>query len=650
MTNSASRRNFLKTGAVAGAAAITGFSVTRGDSSAEDAKSSAISPEYKTLSVLQLNVWGAANVVSGGAEMLVDFIDRTNPDVALLCELDNGKLIQRLVEELAKRGKNYFQDGQNIQTGILSKYPLEKTSIIAPTSEPYATQVGKHRTITKAYLAISEQKIAIYSAHLDWEKYACYLPRGYDHVKWGTKLEKPTTDIETITLANRTSFRDEAIKTLIPDMKKETAKGNLVILGGDFNEPSHRDWQADTKAIRDHNGAVVNWDASLMLENAGFVDAYRRRYSNAVTHPGFTWPAANPVAETKGFCAKDADERDRIDFIYYLPQIGIELTAANIVGPAESVLRGKIAADKETDALLPQPSDRWFTDHKGNLASFQVSLVKTKNKINVDQKMSFAFLTDIHQNFANNKDRYNGFLQALNRVKDTDAEFILLGGDTVDVSGMGGNGLNKEQTDAMYAKYKKTMDDAGLPYYPAIGNHDRYYNKEEGFTGGDEIFKNYFGHSYQTFEKKGVRFFLVNSVQSTEKGGLSVGNEQLEWIKKELIRIPLATPIVVVTHVPVYSIYYPVVEGKASGADVIANFKEVLAVFREHNLQLVLQGHQHLYEEIFSQNVQYVTGGAVSAGWWSGAFHGTEEGFLLVHVDKENRFTWKYVDYGWSPK
>ena len=45
---------------------------------------------------------------------------------------------------------------------------------------------------------------------------------------------------------------------------------------------------------------------------------------------------------------------------------------------------------------------------------------------------------------------------------------------------------------------------------------------------------------------------------------------------------------------------------------------------------MVLQGHQHLDEKIYAKGTWFITGGAVSASWWGGAFHGTEEGFLLV--------------------
>jgi 3',5'-cyclic AMP phosphodiesterase CpdA len=265
------------------------------------------------------------------------------------------------------------------------------------------------------------------------------------------------------------------------------------------------------------------------------------------------------------------------------------------------------------------------------------------------KKMTFAFLTDIHLNRANGHNRHNGFRQALAKVKEeTEAEFILLGGDLVDISGMG-YAITKEQADSMYAAFKQTMDETGLPYYPAIGNHDRYFDKEAGYVAGDEIFKAHFGNSYYTFEQKGVRFFVLNSVQPTEENSLTVGKEELEWIKQELENIPQTTPLVAVTHVPVYSIYYPVVEGIFVSRDVIYNYKELLAAFGRHNLKLVLQGHQHLYEEIFSQNVQYITGGSVCANWWNGAFHGTEESFLLVNMDANNRFTWEYVDFGWSP-
>ena len=65
-------------------------------------------------------------------------------------------------------------------------------------------------------------------------------------------------------------------------------------------------------------------------------------------------------------------------------------------------------------------------------------------------------------------------------------------------------------------------------YYPTIGNHDRYWDTTNGFADGDELFKKYFKESYYTFEREGIRFFILNSVQSGGETGYVVGEEQIK--------------------------------------------------------------------------------------------------------------------------
>ncbi len=59
----------------------------------------------------------------------------------------------------------------------------------------------------------------------------------------------------------------------------------------------------------------------LMYDN-GFIDAYRETYPNVVDYPGLTWPADNKDVDATLVWAGDADERDRIDFVYYYPRQG----------------------------------------------------------------------------------------------------------------------------------------------------------------------------------------------------------------------------------------------------------------------------------------------------------------------------------------
>jgi hypothetical protein len=214
--------------------------------------------------------------------------------------------------------------------------------------------------------------VTAYSSHLDHRYYAPYLPRGYSEITW-SKIDAPIVNVDTILAANRVALRDEGIKGFIEDAKTEVDKGHIVIVGGDLNEPSHMDWQQDTKDLWDHHGTVVNWDVSVFLQKAGYIDSYRQLYPSAVTHPGFTYPAGNTAANLKSLhFAPEADERDRIDFIYYHPQQGVTLTEACIVGPAASVYYGKISPDTSQDVFIV-PKSVWPSDHKGNLAVFRIA-------------------------------------------------------------------------------------------------------------------------------------------------------------------------------------------------------------------------------------------------------------------------------------
>lgn len=118
------------------------------------------------------------------------------------------------------------------------------------------------------------KQVVAYTGHLDYTHYACYLPRGYSGVTW-KKLEAPITDKAEIEKANKESLRDESIRLVIEDAKKSDA--DFVILGGDFNEPSHLDWTEETKGLWDHNGAIVDWDCSKLL--------YRSRLPRCLSRP-----------------------------------------------------------------------------------------------------------------------------------------------------------------------------------------------------------------------------------------------------------------------------------------------------------------------------------------------------------------------------
>lgn len=320
------------------------------------------------IKILQLNLWYQGEIVSNGVEGIVDIINQTDPDIIFLCEIqrkENNPFIEELKDELKKRNKVYNGKYTDQTMGILSKYQL--TNAVSP----FTLEDGS-RPVCKATLSVNEKPLTVYSVHWDYTHYECYMPRGYSGTTW-KKTEAPADNADSVLAANRLAYRDEGVIALLKDAQQEIKQGNIVILGGDFNEPSHLDWQADTKNIRNHNNLVINWDCSVMLHKAGYKDAYRELYPNPVTHPGFSWPAGNKAAPMdKLIWVTDADDRDRIDFIYYYPNKDLVLNDVIIVGPREDLCMGKINDYKTQDPFIT-PKGVWPSDHKGTLATFNLN-------------------------------------------------------------------------------------------------------------------------------------------------------------------------------------------------------------------------------------------------------------------------------------
>lgn len=364
------------------------------------------------LRALQLNVWLDATKVQGGLELTASTILDSDADIVSLNEVKNfwgHDFVTNLKEELFRQQQERQQkeerSGQtnsrqkwygnfpgnphklslDADTAIISRYPVLEEQVVYRTLE---------HSIVRSLIEPCPNRppLAVYSVHLEYRAYSCYLPRGYNSHSmnfpgWNPILPRqqqqdlspsicssstatlsyffwnslgtlyglivgdrtkssddlhPVTDVETIHHDNLSSGRPEAISKILQDVENLARNDNPhyqkysppgssitssipVIIMGDFNEPSALDWTEATKYAADHNGVVYAWETTHRLLLAGFVDTYRQVYPNPVTHPGYTWPAAaksnqqqgpDGVVESTGWL-KNADERDRIDFIFY---------------------------------------------------------------------------------------------------------------------------------------------------------------------------------------------------------------------------------------------------------------------------------------------------------------------------------------------
>jgi len=145
---------------------------------------------------------------------------------------------------------------------------------------------------------------------------------------------------------------------------------------------------------------------------------------------------------------------------------------------------------------------------------------------------------------------------------------------------------------------------------------------------------------------------IINSIEETKKVQYAgeVDTAQISWIKSELKKTDHTTPTVLSTHIPFITAFTQKYNGSTLPDDsslVVSNSNEVISLFNGFNLELVLQGHLHTVEDIYIDGIHFITGGAVSGGWWQGPNQGFEEGFLYITF-KADDFLWRSVDYEWS--
>lgn len=319
-----------------------------------------------SIRVLQWNIWQEGSKIPGGKKAIVDEIVRLRPDFVTLSEVRNYNDVDytaTLVADLAARGETYYSFRTD-DTGLLSRYPIADTLTVFPLKDD-------HGSIYRLRATDGKRRYAVYTAHLDYLNDAYYDVRGYDGSTW-EEIPIPGS-VDEVLRRNVISKRDDAIADFIATASRDRDDGYVVILGGDFNEPSHRDWTADTRNLYDHNGMVIPWTVTTMLENSGFIDTYRALYPDPLTHPGFTYPSDNSALPPEKITwAPKADERDRIDYIWVSAYPGMTIADARIFGPSSSIARSQRVDNYLLDPFI-LPLGVWPTDHKGLLVTLRFS-------------------------------------------------------------------------------------------------------------------------------------------------------------------------------------------------------------------------------------------------------------------------------------
>jgi endonuclease/exonuclease/phosphatase family metal-dependent hydrolase len=250
-----------------------------------------------TLKVMQWNIWhgGREDGDSIGPNRVIDIIKQSKSDVVAMQETyGSGELISLALGFYYLTRNTDYHRGSNVS--IHSRYPIiEDISVFQPFK-----CVGALLKLPNGF------NLAFYSI---WLPYSADI--------WVENIRKTMT-AESMKEATKVSADDlhkilEEIKDRLSD---EKYTGIPIIIAGDFNAMSHRDYTSSAKEQYFH---IIDWQTSKVIENAGFKDAYREVFPVVNRVKDSTWSPRFPV-----------QEQDRIDFIYYRGQ-DIKVVDASII-------------------------------------------------------------------------------------------------------------------------------------------------------------------------------------------------------------------------------------------------------------------------------------------------------------------------------
>lgn len=155
-------------------------------------------------------------------------------------------------------------------------------------------------------------------------------------------------------------------------------------------------------------------------------------------------------------------------------------------------------------------------------------------------------------------------------------EFVLMLGDNI---------YGRKTPEDFRRKFEdpyKTLLDGGVRFYASLGNHDdpneRYYKPF-----------NMNGQRYYTIKRGDVEFFALDSTY--------LDPQQMDWLQKELSSSGARWKICFFHH-PLYS------DAKYHGSDTDLR-RRIEPIFQKNCVDVVLSGHEHVYERIRPQRGVY---------------------------------------------
>jgi 3',5'-cyclic-AMP phosphodiesterase len=229
----------------------------------------------------------------------------------------------------------------------------------------------------------------------------------------------------------------------------------------------------------------------------------------------------------------------------------------------------------------------------GVLKSFALNDVLQQKVDHLTGDLSFVQISDSHIGFnkAANPDVTATLREAIAKVNALPAppSFVLHTGDLSQLS-------KSEEFDTL-AESLKSLKTGRIFYVP--GEHDVLNDNGEMFH--ERFGQGTQGDGWYSFDQKGAHFIGLVNVLNLKAGGLgSLGNDQLEWLQKDVAKLKSSTPIVVFAHIPLWAVYPQWGWGTSDSEQALSYLKRFGSV-------TVLNGHIHQTMQKIEGNIAFHT-------------------------------------------
>jgi len=311
----------------------------------------------------------------------------------------------------------------------------------------------------------------------------------------------------------------------------------------------------------------------------------------------------------------------------------------------EQVLRGLRGLDRRSflkviaasaGAVLARGLMPPHTFQLVNMAYAAPDKASSSNGMSGQPPFTFAYISDTHLYERTLNQRF--IRAALKAVEDVNAldpqpDFVLFGGDLAQLG-------TAEQLELG----QQILKDVKAPVKMMVGEHDWFLDL------GDK-WQELFGPPNYSFDWKGVHVVVLMSVHEKDfwtarkmtpeqrmltvagldngiQSRFEVGDQEREWLKNDLTKVPTTTPILVFSHSPLYKYY-------RNWNFWTEDAEQVQAILKPYDKVTVIHGHTH--QMLFNQigNISFY--GMLSTAWpWPYAPQGLPA--LTVQMNRADPF------------